>query len=487
LTSRTKPSVDIVRPLVKISHPTPKLGLLGIVPLTADVVENVKIARVHFSVNGEEIPGSPKLSAPWSLDWNSAGHAEGLHRVSITAYDTAGNYGRDEVEVNVITSLPIVGEIMQAIESATAVAVGSSNSVTAVEAAGSVDAGSRAARITVTEIGAGSVQAASVAPGGYSFRALFDITPLLTGRSIGGNAVSSGPLEAMLFDAVTAYQKQDGADTQLTSTLHNIYNPNNGRRAFVWLSGWRPESLGGPVGGIARLENPNPPDNVGNPLGGPAAGKLERVMNAVGAGGFAPKNHPAMNVRDPDGVVRRRYYIADDTSTDPMFSMTFAKRQVEYANMAAWGNRIRALDPNACICIGCYRTSPDRITELAACNPDEFWLDGYPNGVPAGQVVGGVPQANYDTGRIPAMVAKAEAVGIPYVGVISAHAYTNVSLPTPETFTYMMDQWKATNARGYAVYAWDAEAPFADLSDDATLRTRIGEENLENLLAPNWT
>jgi hypothetical protein len=79
---------------------------------------------------------------------------------------------------------------------------------------------------------------------------------------------------------------------------------------------------------------------------------------------------------------------------------------------------------------------------------DEIWGDGYPNR-PWG----------YDDGRIAGQGARADALGIPYRGVVQtfqdACPANNYLYPDPATIQRMYDEWATTNQLGYVVYHWE--------------------------------
>jgi len=297
----------------------------------------------------------------------------------------------------------------------------------------------------------------------YSFRGLYDITPTLSHPNGVGGSILTGQFAALNFSAVTAFQNPTGSVSALHSILTQLHNA--GTKGWVWMSGFKSQAAGGPVGGIMRMDQ--------HPSYG--TGFLEAVLNytaPVDGIPVATKNHPALNVTDPDGVIRRRYHLADDTNLDygpsTMQSLTQDKWAAEFQTIKRFGDRIKALDPKACTSASLFRTSPDHITPfLQGKYTDEIWLDGYPNRSP------------YMETYIPDQAKLAEAAGVPYLGVLSGHAYGgSVILPTPAVYAHMMDQWQETKMRGYLVYAWNA--PDVAFNSQPTLKAQVTNENNQN-------
>jgi chitinase len=92
-------SRDKQAPKVVITNPARDVVVSGVVNYSVSVSDNVGVTRVEFYVAGRSIAGSPKISAPWSLVWDSRLTPDGAKALVVRAYDAAGNVGRHEISV----------------------------------------------------------------------------------------------------------------------------------------------------------------------------------------------------------------------------------------------------------------------------------------------------------------------------------------------------------------------------------------------------
>ncbi|HEY3160579.1 MAG TPA: LamG-like jellyroll fold domain-containing protein [Vicinamibacterales bacterium] len=82
---------DTVAPTAAISAPVAGAQVSGTVTITATASDNVGVTSVTFLVDGISI-GSD-TAAPYSMSWNTAAFAAGLHALEVQARDAAGNVG----------------------------------------------------------------------------------------------------------------------------------------------------------------------------------------------------------------------------------------------------------------------------------------------------------------------------------------------------------------------------------------------------------
>lgn len=93
---------DTQPPTVSVTSPTNGSTLIGTVTLTASASDDVGVVGVRFIVDGADF-GGEDISAPFALDWNTAGVVDGSHTVSARARDAAGN-STTATSVSVTTS-----------------------------------------------------------------------------------------------------------------------------------------------------------------------------------------------------------------------------------------------------------------------------------------------------------------------------------------------------------------------------------------------
>jgi hypothetical protein len=91
-------------PQVALSSPAAGAVLAGTVSLTATASDAEGLARVEF-YDGATLLGSD-ASAPYALDWNTLGAANGGHTLTVRAHDSAGNTAEQQVQVTVDNDHP---------------------------------------------------------------------------------------------------------------------------------------------------------------------------------------------------------------------------------------------------------------------------------------------------------------------------------------------------------------------------------------------
>ena len=105
----TAPVTDTQAPTVSITSPTGG-SVSSTVQVTAAASDDTDVASVAFYIDGALVASD--TSAPYSLAWNSADHANGAAQLGARAYDSAGNEGISQtVSVNVSNQAPVVDTI----------------------------------------------------------------------------------------------------------------------------------------------------------------------------------------------------------------------------------------------------------------------------------------------------------------------------------------------------------------------------------------
>jgi hypothetical protein len=97
-------SGDTTPPTVSLVSPVSGANLSSTVPFSATASDNVQVALVAFSVDGNVV--GTDTTAPYTFNWNSASVANGTHTVTATAVDTSGN-AATTAPITVIVSNPL--------------------------------------------------------------------------------------------------------------------------------------------------------------------------------------------------------------------------------------------------------------------------------------------------------------------------------------------------------------------------------------------
>jgi hypothetical protein len=104
-------SIQQVPPSVTIMAPPEAAVVTGNVPLSAVVDDDVSIARVQFSVDGQPV-GAPVLSAPFTFAWDSsAASTRQPHMISATAVDLLGRSATSAIVTVQVDNGPTIGGI----------------------------------------------------------------------------------------------------------------------------------------------------------------------------------------------------------------------------------------------------------------------------------------------------------------------------------------------------------------------------------------
>ena len=84
------PPADTAPPTVSMTAPTAGAAVSGTVTLSANASDNVGVVGVQFLVNAA-VTGAEDIAAPYSINWNTTGLANGSYTLSARARDAAGN------------------------------------------------------------------------------------------------------------------------------------------------------------------------------------------------------------------------------------------------------------------------------------------------------------------------------------------------------------------------------------------------------------
>ena len=94
---------DTANPSVNISSPSNGSTVSGTVSITANASDNMGVSQVRFSVNGNIV--NSDNTSPYSYSWNTTSVSSGVHVLTATAVDAAGNSSSHSIEVTVNTTV----------------------------------------------------------------------------------------------------------------------------------------------------------------------------------------------------------------------------------------------------------------------------------------------------------------------------------------------------------------------------------------------
>jgi hypothetical protein len=83
-------SGDTTPPAVGVTSPAASATVSGIVTVSAAASDNVGVTSVQFTLNGVNL-GAADTTAPYTINWNTAGAVNGTHALRAMARDAAGN------------------------------------------------------------------------------------------------------------------------------------------------------------------------------------------------------------------------------------------------------------------------------------------------------------------------------------------------------------------------------------------------------------
>jgi hypothetical protein len=102
---------DVAPPAVSITAPTGGSTVSGAaVTLRADATDDVGVVSVQFMVDGAPV-GAPQTVAPYSVNWDSTGVANGTHIVSADAVDAAGN-----MTASAVVTVTVDNNVLQVVD-----------------------------------------------------------------------------------------------------------------------------------------------------------------------------------------------------------------------------------------------------------------------------------------------------------------------------------------------------------------------------------
>jgi len=103
---------DKTPPQVAITSPADKSTVSGSVSIKAIAMDNIKVSRVEFSIDGN-LKGTD-TSVPYEMAWDTTKYTLGAHTITATAYDPSSNKASDTITVTVVEhkDLPPTAKIL---------------------------------------------------------------------------------------------------------------------------------------------------------------------------------------------------------------------------------------------------------------------------------------------------------------------------------------------------------------------------------------
>ncbi len=99
----TPAGADITPPTVAITSPTNGASVSSTVTVAVAASDNIGVSSVGFKVDGVVI--GTDNTAPYSISWNTTTVAAGIHSLTATATDAAGNSNSGSIQVTVNTTV----------------------------------------------------------------------------------------------------------------------------------------------------------------------------------------------------------------------------------------------------------------------------------------------------------------------------------------------------------------------------------------------
>jgi hypothetical protein len=96
---------DTTPPTLSITSPADQDVVSGSIAIVASATDDVGVAGVQFFVDGSPF-GAERTSPPYSITWNTATSADGLHTLTAVARDNAGNKAQVSVTVSASNTVP---------------------------------------------------------------------------------------------------------------------------------------------------------------------------------------------------------------------------------------------------------------------------------------------------------------------------------------------------------------------------------------------
>ncbi|MEO6733866.1 MAG: Ig-like domain-containing protein [Ferruginibacter sp.] len=92
---------DITSPTVVITSPVNGSSVSGTVNIQSDANDNIGVSSVTYAIDG--VTAGSSSTAPYTYSWNSSTVANGMHTITATAKDAAGNVGTNSIQAMVNT------------------------------------------------------------------------------------------------------------------------------------------------------------------------------------------------------------------------------------------------------------------------------------------------------------------------------------------------------------------------------------------------
>jgi len=103
VTVNTVSNADVTNPTVSITSPASGASISGTVDIAANASDNIAVSSVKFSIDGTVV--GTDISSPYSFAWSTTSITTGVHTVTATAYDAAGNTSSHAINVTVNTTV----------------------------------------------------------------------------------------------------------------------------------------------------------------------------------------------------------------------------------------------------------------------------------------------------------------------------------------------------------------------------------------------
>ena len=85
---------DVTPPTASIAEPRGQDWVRGIVPVKAEVADNLMVSGAAFFADGKKI--GERTQPPWAVSWDTSTVTNGYHTLRVEAWDAAGNRSRQE-------------------------------------------------------------------------------------------------------------------------------------------------------------------------------------------------------------------------------------------------------------------------------------------------------------------------------------------------------------------------------------------------------
>ncbi len=105
-------TVDNQAPITSVSAPVANASVAGVVAVTASASDNLSVASVQFQLDGVNL-GPALTSSPFTTSWNTATTSNGVHQITSTAVDSAGNQTVSAAVSVTVDNVPSTGTYAQ--------------------------------------------------------------------------------------------------------------------------------------------------------------------------------------------------------------------------------------------------------------------------------------------------------------------------------------------------------------------------------------